>query len=76
LAQNTTQLVSKYGRTATPGIIKAPTAGDERPTKHDRIPFHGGVRPGPADYSKMHLSDIMGRFNGKFSRLGKTAHST
>lgn len=44
-------------------------------TKHDRIAFYGRLRPGPADYDKMHLTDIYGRFNNKYSRLGKSAHS-
>lgn len=67
--------MSKYGRTATPGVIKQPTAGGTMSTKHDRIAFYGRLRPGPADYDKMHLTDIYGRFNNKYSRLGKSAHS-
>ena len=70
LHRNSHQIISKFQRTTTPGIIKPRIL--ESPTKHDRVPFQSH-RPGPAQYQNTSHKDIMSELSYRQSRLGKAA---
>lgn len=56
LDKNSKQLISRFQRSVSP---KIKPLNVERPTKHDRVSYHGKLRPGPGYYDSQENSNLM-----------------
>ncbi len=68
---NMNQKISRFSRSKSPSIKPDQV---KEPTKHDRIPYYGKLRPGPGYYESTRTKDMMSVLSSRKSRLGSIAH--